>query len=60
MLDCVDNPSNVGTIARSAAALGWNALLLDSTSADPLARRALRVSMGTTFKLPFARVSNVG
>ena len=60
VLDCVDNPSNVGTIARSAAALGWNALLLDSTSADPLARRALRVSMGTTFKLPFARVSNVG
>jgi tRNA G18 (ribose-2'-O)-methylase SpoU len=60
VLDCVDNPSNVGTIARSAAALGWGALLLDSTSADPLARRALRVSMGTTFKLPFARVSDVG
>lgn len=60
VLDCVDNPSNVGTIARSAAALGWNALLLDSTSADPLARRALRVSMGTTFRLPFARVADVG
>lgn len=59
VLDCVDNPSNVGTIARSAAALGWNALLLDSTSADPLARRALRVSMGTTFKLPFARVPDI-
>lgn len=55
VLDCVDNPSNVGSIARTAAALGWDGLLLDSTSADPLARRALRVSMGTTFNLQFAR-----
>lgn len=58
VLDCVDNPSNVGSIARTAAALGWNGLLLDSTSADPLSRRALRVSMGTTFKLGFARFAN--
>ena len=44
---------------RSAAALGWDGLLLDSTSADPLARRALRVSMGTAFSLPFARCSSL-
>jgi tRNA G18 (ribose-2'-O)-methylase SpoU len=60
VLDCVDNPSNVGSIARTAAALGWDGLLLDSTSADPLSRRALRVSMGTTFKLAFARFANTG
>jgi tRNA G18 (ribose-2'-O)-methylase SpoU len=59
VVDCVDNPSNVGSIARTAAALGWNAMLLDHTSADPLARRALRVSMGTTFLLPFTRVDDV-
>jgi tRNA G18 (ribose-2'-O)-methylase SpoU len=59
VVDCVDNPSNVGSIARTAAAMGWNAMLLDATSADPLARRALRVSMGTTFLLPFTRVAHV-
>ena len=60
LLDCVDNPSNVGSIARSAAALGWDALVLDSTSSDPLARRALRVSMGTTFRIGFARADDLG
>lgn len=55
MLEAIDNPTNVGAIVRSAAALGWDALLLDATSADPLARRALRVSMGTALSLPFAR-----
>ncbi|CAB4888128.1 unannotated protein [freshwater metagenome] len=54
-LEAVDNPINVGTVVRSAAALGWGGLLLDRTSADPLSRRALRVSMGTSFSLPFAR-----
>ena len=58
-LEAVDNPVNVGTVVRSAAALGWNALLLDRTSADPLARRALRVSMGTSFALPFVRVESL-
>lgn len=53
--DCIDNPSNVGSIVRSAAALGWDGLLLDTSSGDPLARRALRVAMGTTFALPHAR-----
>lgn len=58
-LEAVDNPVNVGTVVRSAAALGWDALLLDRTSADPLARRALRVSMGTSFALPFVRVESL-
>ena len=58
-LEAVDNPVNVGTVVRSAAALGWSALLLDRTSADPLARRALRVSMGTSFALPFVRVESL-
>jgi tRNA G18 (ribose-2'-O)-methylase SpoU len=56
VIDRVDNPTNVGAIVRSAAALGADALLLDRTSADPLTRRALRVSMGTAFTLPTARV----
>ena len=56
VLEAVDNPTNLGAIVRSAAALGWDGLLLDSTSADPLARRALRVSMGTGLSLPFARL----
>jgi len=58
VLDCIDNPSNVGAIIRTAVALGWNGVLLDSTSADPLSRRALRVSMGTALKMPFARIHN--
>jgi tRNA G18 (ribose-2'-O)-methylase SpoU len=59
ILDCIDNPSNVGAIARSAVALGWDAMLLDQTSSDPLTRRALRVSMGTTFNLPYARITDI-
>ena len=55
VLEAIDNPTNVGAILRSAAALGWDGILLDATSADPLARRALRVSMGTALSIPFAR-----
>jgi tRNA G18 (ribose-2'-O)-methylase SpoU len=55
VVEGVDNPANVGAIVRNAAALGWDGLLLDHTSADPLARRALRVAMGTAFALPHAR-----
>jgi tRNA G18 (ribose-2'-O)-methylase SpoU len=55
--EAVDNPTNLGAVVRSAAALGWDGLVLDATSADPLARRALRVSMGTGLVLPFARLS---
>lgn len=53
----IDNPTNLGAIVRSAAALGWDAVILAPGSADPLARRALRVSMGSGLSLPFARLS---
>lgn len=59
VLDRVDNPGNVGAIARTAAALGWDALLLERTSADPLARRALRTSMGAALSLPWARTADL-
>lgn len=55
VLEAVDNPANVGSIVRNAAAFGWDGLILDHTSADPLARRSLRVAMGTAFALPHAR-----
>ena len=58
-LEAVDNPVNVGTVVRSASALGWDGLLLDRTSADPLGRRALRVAMGNAFAFPFARVDSL-
>ncbi len=54
--EAVDNPTNLGAIIRSAAALGWDGILLSSGSSDPLARRALRVSMGAGLILPFARL----
>lgn len=56
--EALDNPTNLGAIIRSATALGWDALILTQGSADPLARRALRVSMGTGLQLPFARHEN--
>jgi tRNA G18 (ribose-2'-O)-methylase SpoU len=59
IVEGVDNPANVGAIVRNAAALGWDGLLLDHTSADPLARRALRVAMGTAFSLPHARTTRL-
>ena len=54
----VDNPTNVGAIARSAAAFGFTGLVLDGESSDPYARRALRVAMGTTFQLDLARTDD--
>jgi tRNA G18 (ribose-2'-O)-methylase SpoU len=59
VLEGVDNPANVGSIVRNAAALGWDGVLLDHTSADPFARRALRVAMGTAFTLPHARTDDL-
>lgn len=56
--EALDNPTNLGAIIRSATALGWDGLLLTEGSADPLARRALRVSMGAGLQLPFARHEN--
>jgi len=59
VLEAVDNPANVGAIVRNAAGLGWDGLVLDHTSADPLARRSLRVAMGTVFTLPHARSTSL-
>ena len=51
VLDNVQNPTNVGAIIRSAAALGMDAVLLTPGCSDPLYRRAARVSMGTVFQI---------
>ena len=53
VLEKVVNPTNVGAIFRSAAALGMDAVLLTPGCADPLYRRAARVSMGTVFQIPW-------
>ena len=52
--DVVDH-TNVGAILRSAAGLGWSGALLSPRSADPLYRRAVKVSMGAVFTLPWSR-----
>ena len=56
VLENVMNPTNVGAIFRCAAALGMDAVLLTSAGSDPLYRRAIRVSMGTVFQVPWAYV----
>ena len=53
VLENVMNPTNVGAIIRSAAALGMDAVLLAPGCSDPLYRRAIRVSMGTVFQIPW-------
>lgn len=53
----VVNPTNVGAIIRSAAALGMDGALLTHASVDPLTRRAARVSMGTCFQMPWTRAT---
>lgn len=53
--DVVDH-TNVGAIVRSAAALGVDAVLVTPRCADPLYRRAVRVSMGTVFQVPWTRI----
>lgn len=53
----VVNPTNVGAIIRSAAALGMDGAVLTHASVDPLTRRAARVSMGTVFQIPWARAT---
>ena len=60
ILENVQNPTNVGAIFRSAAALNMEAVLLSQGCSDPLYRRASRVSMGTVFQIPwtFIRDSN--
>jgi len=56
VLEDVNNHTNIGVIFRAAAALGFGGVLLSPTCADPLYRRAVRVSMGTVFALPYARL----
>ncbi len=53
VIDGVTDTTNIGAIFRSAAALGIDAVLLTSTSCDPLNRRAVRVSMGSVFLVPW-------
>ena len=53
ILENVVNPTNVGAIFRSAAALNMDAVLLTPDCSDPLYRRSIRVSMGTVFQIPW-------
>src|SRR5919107_2742885 len=57
VLEALNDAENLGSIARSAVALGVDGLLLDPRCADPLYRRAVRVSMGHVLALPFAVLS---
>ena len=58
VLENIMNPTNLGAIFRSAAALGMDAVLLTPACCDPLYRRAVRVSMGTVFQVPWARLGD--
>ncbi len=58
VLEDVMNPTNVGAIFRSAAALGMDAVLLTQGCSDPLYRRAARVSMGTVFQIPWTYITS--
>ena len=53
VLENIVNPTNIGAIFRSAAALNMDAVLLTSGCSDPLYRRSIRVSMGTVFQIPW-------
>lgn len=59
ILDRVMNPTNVGAIIRSAAALGMDAVLLTEGCSDPLYRRAVRVSMGTVFQIDWTFIHDL-
>jgi tRNA G18 (ribose-2'-O)-methylase SpoU len=56
VLEGITDHENLGAVFRSALALGIDGAMLDSTSGDPYYRRAVRVSMGAAFTLPFARL----
>lgn len=57
VIDDVSDTTNIGSIFRSAAALGMDAVFLTPTACDPLNRRAIRVSMGSVFLIPWTRLS---
>lgn len=59
VLERVENPVNVGLIARSAVALGADGMLLDPTTADPLYRRSVTASRAAVLRLPWARIERV-
>ena len=56
VLEAVADSTNIGALFRSAAALGIDAVLITPTCCDPLCRRAVRVSMGTVFQIPWTRI----
>lgn len=56
VIDDVSDTTNIGAIFRSAAALGMDAVLMGPTACDPLNRRAVRVSMGSVFLIPWTRL----
>ena len=59
-LNAVNDPQNVGLIARNAAAFGVGALIVDHATYDPYYRKAVRVSMGTVFRLPVCYEDDLG
>ena len=59
VLENVMNPTNVGAIFRSAAALNMDAVLLTPACSNPLYRRAIRVSMGTVFQIPWTYLDDI-
>jgi tRNA G18 (ribose-2'-O)-methylase SpoU len=59
VLDGLNDAENVGSIFRTASALGWDAVALTGGTLDPLHRRALRVSMGEALHLPWTRLDDL-
>ena len=59
LTESVQNPTNMGMIMRNAAAFGVDAVCVDSSSCDPLYRRAVRVSMGQVFAVPHVRINTI-
>lgn len=57
VLENIAEATNVGSIFRSAAALGFDAVFVTPSCCDPLNRRAVRVSMGTVFQVPWTRIA---
>lgn len=57
VMENIVDPTNVGALMRSAAALGVDAVLVTPSCGDPLYRRAARVSMGTVFQIPWTRIT---